>query len=156
MPGKWVRKFAQSGAGIAGLGAAGLSLAMPGSSPVPATTIAAHFDGLHEIVMIVVMLIFVGAFGAMFYSVYAHRRGKGDEVARFHKSTAAEVIWTAIPLVILVMLAWPATRVVIAQTHAAKLEAGVEFASVAARTRNGPVGKTAEIALPVAIETRGK
>ena len=50
-------------------------------------------------------IIFCGVFGAMFYSVYAHRKDKGHKAAQFHESTTVEVLWTVIPLVILVIIA---------------------------------------------------
>ena len=110
-----VRNLAVSAAGAAGLTAAGAALAIPWNLQAPVTKIAADIHGLHEYVMILVTLIFIGVFGAMFYSVYAHRKDKGHKAAQFHESTTVEVLWTVIPLVILVVIAWPATKVVIAQ-----------------------------------------
>ena len=49
-------------------------------------------------------------FGAMFYSIIAHRRSKNPEPANFHHSTLVEIIWTLIPTVILIGIAVPATR----------------------------------------------
>ena len=115
MASNWVRNLAVSAAGVAGLTAAGLALAAPWNLQAPATGIAADIHGLHEYVMILVTLIFVGVFGAMFYAVYAHRKDKGHKPAQFHESTTVEILWTVIPLVILVVIAWPATKVVIAQ-----------------------------------------
>jgi len=115
MASNWVRNLAVSAAGAAGLAAAGSALAVPWNLQAPVTRIAADIHGLHEYVMILVTLIFIGVFGAMFYSVYAHRKDKGHKAAQFHESTTVEVLWTVIPLVILVVIAWPATKVVIAQ-----------------------------------------
>lgn len=115
MASKWVRYLAVSAAGVAGLTAAGLALAAPWNLQPAVTKIAADIHSLHEYVMILVTIIFCGVFGAMFYSVYAHRKDKGHKAAQFHESTTVEVLWTVIPLVILVIIAWPATKVVIAQ-----------------------------------------
>ncbi len=115
MASNWVRNLAVAAAGVAGLAAAGLALAVPWNLQVPATQIAADVHSLHEYVMILVTVIFVGVFGAMFYSVYAHRKDKGYKAAQFHESTTVEILWTVIPLIILVIIAWPATKVVIAQ-----------------------------------------
>ena len=115
MASKWVRYLAASAAGVAGLTAAGLALAVPWNLQPAVTKIAADIHSLHEYVMILVTIIFCGVFGAMFYSVYAHRKDKGHKAAQFHESTTVEVLWTVIPLVILVIIAWPATKVVIAQ-----------------------------------------
>lgn len=115
MASNWVRNLAVCAAGVAGLTAAGLALAAPWNLQAPATPIAADIHGLHEYVMILVTVIFVGVFGAMFYAVYAHRKDKGHKAAQFHESTTVEILWTVIPLIILVIIAWPATKVVIAQ-----------------------------------------
>jgi len=115
----WIGALVACAAGIVGLAVAGPAPASPGDPQAPVTRIAADVYGLHEYVMILVVLVFVGVFGAMFYSVYAHRKDKGRKAAQFHKSTAVEIVWTAIPLVILVVLAWPATKVVIAQSDSA-------------------------------------
>jgi len=115
MASNWVRILAVSAAGVAGVAAAGLALAAPWNLQAPATKIAADIHDLHEYVMILVTVIFAGVFGAMFYSVYAHRKDKGHKAAQFHESTTVEILWTVIPLIILIIIAWPATKVVIAQ-----------------------------------------
>jgi cytochrome c oxidase subunit 2 len=65
---------------------------------------------LHNLMMWVILVIFVGVFGVMFYSVYAHRKSQGHKAATFHENTTVELIWTIIPLIILVFMAWPATK----------------------------------------------
>lgn len=111
----WVRHLAVSAAGVAGLAAARLALAVPWNLQPAASKIASDIHSLHEYVMILVTIIFCGVFGAMFYSIYAHRKDKGHKAAQFHESTTVEIIWTVVPLLILVIIAWPATKVVIAQ-----------------------------------------
>jgi cytochrome c oxidase subunit 2 len=93
----------------------GLAQALEWNLQPPATPIAADVHGLHEYVMILVIVIFVGVFSVMFWSVYAHRKSKGHQAAQFHENTMVEMLWTVIPLVILIFIAWPATRTVIAQ-----------------------------------------
>lgn len=142
-----VRMLVATAAGIAGLAVAGLAGAVTGSLQAPVTTFAADVYGLHEYVMMFAMLTFVGVFGAMFYAVYAHRRDTGHKAAQFHKSTAAEIVWTAIPLVILVMLAWPATKVVIAQTDTASLGVTIDdgAATPLDQRKAGEIMQTADI-----------
>jgi len=93
----------------------GLARALEWNLQPPATPIAADVQGLHEYVMILVIVIFVGVFSVMFWSVYAHRKSKGHQAAQFHENTMVEMLWTVIPLVILIFIAWPATKTVIAQ-----------------------------------------
>jgi len=77
--------------------------------------LADDIHGLHEYVMILCTVIFVGVFSFMFWSVYAHRKSKGHKAAQFHENTTIEILWTVIPAIILVIIALPATRTVIAQ-----------------------------------------
>src|SRR5258706_13349653 len=51
----------------------------------------------------------------MFWSVSAHRKSKGHKAAQFHENTSIEILWTVIPAIILVIIAWPATRTLVAQ-----------------------------------------
>ena len=68
---------------------------------------------LHNTVMGVVTVIGVLVFTAMFTSIVLHRRSKNRDPAKFSHSTKAEIIWTAIPILILVVIAIPATQVLI-------------------------------------------
>jgi len=68
---------------------------------------------LHNTVMGVVTVIGVLVFTAMFTSIIIHSRKKNPNPAKFTHSTKAEIIWTAIPVLILVVIAIPATRVLI-------------------------------------------
>jgi len=68
---------------------------------------------LHMIVLGIVTVIGILVFAAMFTSIYLHRKSRGAEAAKFTHSTKAEIIWTVIPIVILVVMAIPATRVLI-------------------------------------------
>jgi cytochrome c oxidase subunit II len=69
---------------------------------------------LHVYVMWVVSVIFVLVFGVMFYSLWAHRKSSGRKPATFHESTAVEIAWTIVPFFILLVLAFPATKAVLA------------------------------------------
>ena len=81
----------------------------------PAVTRIAHDQQwLHYFVMAICVVIFVGVFGVMFYSIFKHRKSRGAKAASFHESTTVEVIWTVIPYIIVIGMAWPATRVVVA------------------------------------------
>ena len=68
---------------------------------------------LHMTVMWICIVIGVIVFGAMFYSMFAHRKSKGVKAAQFSHSTTAEVIWTVIPILILIVIAFPATKALI-------------------------------------------
>src|SRR5690606_4176885 len=69
---------------------------------------------LHYLMLAACMVVFVGVFGVMFYSIYAHRKSKGVQAEQFHENTTVEIIWTLVPFIILVGMAWPATKSVLA------------------------------------------
>jgi cytochrome c oxidase subunit II len=68
---------------------------------------------LHNTILAIVTVIGVLVFTAMFTSIVVHRKSKGYEPAKFTHSTKAEIVWTAIPILILVVMAVPSTRVLI-------------------------------------------
>ena len=80
----------------------------------PVTRIAADQQWLHNFMLIICTLIFVGVFGVMFYSIIKHRKSQGARSANFHESTAVEIIWTVVPFVIVILMALPATKAVVA------------------------------------------
>jgi cytochrome c oxidase subunit 2 len=69
----------------------------------------------------------VVVFGAMFYSVFAHRKSKGAVAAQFHESTKAELVWTIVPVIILVGMAIPASKVLIDLEDTTKAEMSVKI-----------------------------
>ena len=77
------------------------------------TDMSQRIQSLHHTSLIICSVIGVVVFGLMFYSMYAHRRTKNPTPADFHESTIVEVIWTLIPVLILVSLAVPATTALI-------------------------------------------
>ena len=82
--------------------------------PMPATRIAAEQIWLHWFMMIVCTVIFLAVFGVMFYSIWKHRKSVGHKAANFHESTAVEIAWTVIPFLIVIGMALPATKVLVA------------------------------------------
>jgi len=80
----------------------------------PVTRIAGEIYDLHTLMMVIIVIVFVLVFSVMFYSIFKHRKSVGAKAAQFHESTTVEIIWTVIPLVILVGMAWPATKTVLA------------------------------------------
>ncbi|MDO9321747.1 MAG: cytochrome c oxidase subunit II [Pseudomonas sp.] len=78
-----------------------------------ATDVSRAVFDLHMITFWICVVIGVVVFGAMFWSMLIHRRSTGQQPAHFHESTTVEVLWTLIPLVILVVIAIPATKTLI-------------------------------------------
>lgn len=80
------------------------------------TDISQQIFDMHRIMLWWCAAIGVVVFGAMFYSVLKHRKSKGHKAAQFHESTAVEIIWTVIPFIILIIMAVPATKALIAMS----------------------------------------
>ena len=115
MASKPARSIATWAVVFLGLTFSGLALALEWNLQPAGSKLAADIHGLHEYVMILCTVIFVGVFGFMFWSVYAHRKSKGHQAEQFHENTTVEMLWTVIPALILIVIAWPATRIVVAQ-----------------------------------------
>lgn len=113
-------------AATAWLGTAFFSLAhavndLPGGPAVrqlnlhPAVTkIAEEQAWLHWFMLILCSVIFVAVFAVMFYSIWKHRKSRGHKAANFHESVTVEVIWTIVPFIIVILMALPATKVLVA------------------------------------------
>lgn len=108
-------------AAIAGSQLATAATDIPGGPKVnqldlhaPVTSIASQIQGLHYYMMVVCLVIFVAVFGVMFFSVWKHRKSKGAVPASFHESVKVEIAWTLVPLLIVVAMAWPATKTIVA------------------------------------------
>lgn len=123
--GRWGQRLAGAGVALGATLATHAALAqvkdLPGGPGVnqvnlhpPVTRIAAEQMWLHNFVMIICVVIFIAVFGVMFYSVFKHRKSRGAKSANFHESVAVEVAWTVAPFVIVIFMALPATKVVVA------------------------------------------
>ncbi len=80
----------------------------------PQSIIAHQIYDLHTLIMWIIVAIFVVVFGFMTYSIVMHRKSVGHKAAQFHENTTVEIIWTVIPFIILIGMALPATKTVIA------------------------------------------
>ena len=110
---------------LAGTGATGTAYAvndLPGGPAVhqlnlhPAVTrIAQEQINLHWMMLIICTVIFVAVFGVMFYSIWKHRKSQGAKAANFHESVTVEIAWTVVPFLIIIGMALPATKVLVAQ-----------------------------------------
>ncbi|MGB1701686.1 MAG: cytochrome c oxidase subunit II [Cycloclasticus sp.] len=81
--------------------------------PLGVTETSKQVYDLHMLILWVCVVIGVIVFGAMIYSMIYHRKSRGAVASQFHESMTAEIIWTVIPFVILIVMAVPATKVLI-------------------------------------------
>lgn len=78
------------------------------------TEISGKVYHLHMLIFYICCAIAAVVFGVMFYSIIRHRKSRGAVASHFHESTKVEIIWTIIPIIILVLMAIPATKTLIA------------------------------------------
>ena len=81
--------------------------------PVGVTKIASDIYDLHVLMMIICLVIFVIVFGAMFWAIIKHRKSLGHKAETWHENTTVEIIWTVIPFIIVILMALPATRLIV-------------------------------------------
>ncbi|MFT6925885.1 MAG: cytochrome c oxidase subunit 2 [Psychromonas sp.] len=86
------------------------------------TDISENVYQLHMTIFLICCAIALVVFGIMFWSIFHHRKSKGVKAAQFHESTKIEVLWTAIPFVILIAMAVPATKTLIAMEDNSKAD----------------------------------
>ena len=95
--------------GFALAGSSQVVLANGWNMPVGVSTLSGEIYGLHMTIFWICVVIGVLVFGVMFYSLFRYRHAKGAKAANFHEHTMVEVVWTTIPLLILIGMAVPAT-----------------------------------------------
>ena len=94
--------------------ASGSALADELNMRVGVTEISRQVYELHMIILGICVVIGIIVFGALFWSVFNHRKSLGAEPANFHDDTRIEIAWTVIPTLILILMAIPATQVLVA------------------------------------------
>lgn len=87
---------------------------MPLNMTKGVTEISQQVYQLHMTIFWICCAIGAVVFGIMFWSIFRHRKARGVQPAQFHESTKVEILWTAIPVVILIGMAIPATKTLIA------------------------------------------
>jgi cytochrome c oxidase subunit 2 len=80
----------------------------------PVTPIAREQFDLHLYIFWICVVIFIGVFGVLFYSLLKHRKSVGHQAAQFHENTTVEIVWTVIPFLILLFMAYPASKTILA------------------------------------------
>ncbi|MFV7771286.1 cytochrome c oxidase subunit II [Shewanella marisflavi] len=91
-----------------------LAADMPLNMTSGVTEISNQVFSLHMTILYICCAIGLVVFGVMIYSIINHRRSKGAVAANFHESTKVEIAWTIVPFVILIVMAIPATKTLIA------------------------------------------
>ena len=93
----------------------------------PVTPVSHEIYNLHFGILWVCVAIFFVVFGAMFWSIFRHRKSVGAKAAQFHENTTIEVIWTIVPFIILIGMAYPATKTVLDMKDASNADVSVKI-----------------------------
>ena len=90
--------------------------------PTPASALAQQIFDLHSEILWICLAIMVVVFVPMAIALIRHRRSAGHAAAKFHDNLKVEIAWTVVPIVILIAMAWPATRLVASMKDSSKSE----------------------------------
>ena len=107
----------------------------------PHSEIASQIYDLHMLIVYVCLAIMVVVFGVMFYSIYKHRKSVGHEAAQFHEHHVLEVVWTIIPAVILIAMAVPATKTILAMKDTSAADMTVKVTGLQWKWEYDYIGK---------------
>ena len=108
---------------------------------VPHSEIASQIYNLHMLMVYVCLAILVVVFGVMFYSIYKHRKSAGHEAAQFHEHHLLEVVWTIIPAVILIAMAVPATKTILAMKDTSAADMTIKVTGMQWKWQYDYIGK---------------
>ncbi len=103
----------------------------------PPTIIASGSYDLHTLIFVICCVILVVVFGAMFYSIFKHRKSLGHQPANFHASTAVEIAWAVVPFVIVILMVLPAVRAVVAMQDTSNADNPGKIRTIGALTQHG-------------------
>ena len=100
-------------AGLLGIFSGAANAAWEVSLQEPVTATARRVYDLHSLMLWVIVVIFIGVFAVVAYSIIFHRKSKGHQAADFHDNTTVEIAWTVVPTLILIGIAFPATSTLV-------------------------------------------
>lgn len=112
--------------------------------PKGVTSVSQTVYDLHMVIFYICVVIALIVFGVMFWSIFHHRKSKGAKAAHFHESTLVEIIWTAIPLLILIAMAVPATQAVFAMYDSDNSEIDIQVTGYQWKWRYQYIGEDIE------------
>ena len=125
----------------------------------PETIIAHEIYHLHTLILGICVIIFVVVFGAMFYALWKHRKSVGHKAEQFHENTTVEILWTVIPFLILIGMAIPATKTILAMKDSSSPDMSIKVTGYQWKWRydylNEDIGFYSNLTTPVEqIENR--
>jgi cytochrome c oxidase subunit 2 len=110
---RWQGALKSKGTALLGVLAWGLAATAAGANPMEAavTPIATEVNGIYNLIMWITGILFVGVWAALGYALWKFRYRKDRQVNDFHGNLTLEVVWTVIPVILLIIISVPAFRV---------------------------------------------
>ncbi len=118
------------------------------------TPISHQIYDLHMIVLWICVIIGIGVFGAMAYSIIYHRKSKGAQAATFHESTTIEIIWTLVPLAVLIAIAVPATATLLDLEDTSEADVNIQVTGIQWKWRYKYLDEDVEFLSSLSEESR--
>jgi cytochrome c oxidase subunit II len=112
--------------------------------PKGVTDVSQSVYDLHMTIFGICVIIGIVVFGVMFYSIFKHRKSKGAVAHPFHENTTVEIIWTIIPVLILIGMAWPATKTLIEMYDTSESEVDIKVTGYQWKWRYEYLGKNVD------------
>lgn len=106
-----IRKLCTGALAVLAAGEASADWAL--NMPKGVTELSAETHDIHMLIFWWCVAIAVVVFGAMIYSLFMHRKSRGAVPAKFSHNMTAEVVWTTIPVIILIVMAVPSAELMI-------------------------------------------
>ena len=109
--------------------------------PYGVTPVSHVIYDIHMLMFWICVVIGVAVFGVLIFSLIKYRKSKGAVPATFHESTKVEILWTVIPFVILIVMAWPATTALIEVYNSDEAEIDIKVTASQWKWRYDYVGE---------------
>ncbi|MDO6580680.1 cytochrome c oxidase subunit II [Photobacterium sp. 2_MG-2023] len=100
---------------------------MPLNMTQGVTGVSQQVYSLHMTIFYICVAIGIVVFGVMFWAIIHHRKSRGAVAASFHESTRVELLWTLIPFVILIVMAIPATKTLLAMEDTSQSDITIQI-----------------------------
>ena len=114
-------------AGLLAIAPSSVLAIQPYNLPKGATELSREFFDLHMFAFWICVVISIVVFGVMLWSIIFHRKDAGYKAAKFSHSTTLEIVWTVIPIIILVVLLVPGTASLIKAYDSSEAEIDIKI-----------------------------
>ena len=94
------------------------------------TPISHDIYRLHMLIFYICVVVGILTFGVITYTILKHRKSRGVKPAKFHGNILVEIVWTVVPLVILIGMVYPAAKVLLDMEDTSKADVSVQVTGI--------------------------